>query len=212
MRQSFIPVALFSALASSLACGAPKTHSPAMLPVPLVRQAKSYSCGAAALLSVLYYWRAFDGREDDLYAGLDTTPAEGTTPEKIVEVARSFGLTAELRQRLSISDLRAGLALGETVIVELQAWHGDKAPGFRWKDAWEDGHYVVLVGIDAERAYFMDPVAVAGYAYLPLAELPERWHDYESRTGQVVRYHQAAIFIRGTQPLHEMPGPLVRVE
>jgi predicted double-glycine peptidase len=215
MRYDSRAKLLIGVLPLLLACAARPNEPTAAthtLPVPLVRQATDYSCGAAVLLSVLYYWRVFDGREDELYVALHTTTSEGTAPEKIAEVARSFGLTADLREGTTVADLRAALARGDTVIVDLQAWHEGTGPGFRWRDTWDDGHYAVLVGIDAKRAYFMDPSVPGSYAYLPVAELHERWHDYENRSGKMIRYQQLAIFIRGRDPVQSIPGPPVPME
>ncbi len=180
------------------------------LRVPLIRQSTDYSCGAAALLSTLYYWKAFDGMESSLYPLLATTPADGTQPEKLAEGARSFGLDAALRENMSLEDLRASLRKGETVILDIQAW---RTPGstIAWSAAWEDGHYVVLVGMDKSRLYVMDPSTPASYAYLPLAEFLDRWHDYENRSGMRREYLHAGIVIRGKKSVRsypEKPGPM----
>ena len=169
------------------------------LRVPIVPQSTSWSCGAGSLLGVLYYWKAYDGPERDLHHPLGTTAANGTHPTKIVQVARSYGLEARFRERLKVSDLRRALRHGITPIVDLQAWREDeKVP---WEQRWEDGHYVVLVGLDRHYAYFMDPSAHGGYGFMPLSDLMKRWHDYESSSGKIRRYHRSAIFIRGSTPL-----------
>ena len=92
------------------------------LPVPIVPQATDYSCGAAAVLSVLYYWQLHSGGESTLYADLGTTPKDGTHPKKMIEVARKLGLRAEMKENLTLADLRAILARGETAILDFQAW------------------------------------------------------------------------------------------
>ncbi|MBI3554765.1 MAG: C39 family peptidase [Deltaproteobacteria bacterium] len=180
------------------------------LAVPLIAQATSYSCGAAALMSVLYYWNAYGGNESGLYSMLETTPKDGTEPIKIVEVAKAHGLQASMRTNMTVADLRAALGRGETVILALQAWRDtfDK----KWSDTWDSGHYAVLVAMDAEFAYFMDPSAVAGYAYVPITELLERWHDYEDRHGVISRYLNLGITITGAKNLVTIPGPLVRMD
>ena len=81
-----------------------------------------------------------------------------------------------------------------------------------WRDDWADGHYVVLVGLDSRFLYAMDPSVSAGYAYVPIPEFVERWHDVETRGGKVRKYVHAAIFIRGTSPLRAVPAPLARME
>lgn len=181
------------------------------LPVPLVRQATSYSCGAAALLSTLYYWRVYDGTESSLYARLGTTPQDGTEPSGLVSGAQSLGLSAELKEGLGLADLRAALKKGQTVLLDLQAWRTEGAT-VTWADTWEDGHYVVMVAMDKAYVYVMDPSSAGAYAYLPLAEFVERWHDYEDRHGARRVYSHTAILIGGKKHLKQVPAPLVRMD
>lgn len=181
------------------------------LPVPLVRQATSYSCGAAALLSTLYYWQVYDGTESSLYERLGTTPQDGTEPSGLVSGAKSLGLEAELKEGLSLADLRASLKKGQTVLLDLQAWRAEGSTA-SWKDTWEDGHYVVLVGMDQTHLYVMDPSSPGAYAYLPLPEFAERWHDYEDRHGARREFVHTGILISGKKALKSVPAPLVRLE
>jgi ABC-type bacteriocin/lantibiotic exporter with double-glycine peptidase domain len=78
---------------------------------------------------------------------------------------------------MTVARLREHLSLGKIIILELQAWRNTEGPSVAWRDNWNDGHYVVLVALDAEYAYFMDPSTSSAYTYLPLPELIERWHD-----------------------------------
>ena len=184
---------------------------PGTLPVPLVRQATTYSCGAAATAAVLRYWKVFDGGESALYARLETTEKDGTDPRAMQRVAREFGLKAELAEGMGIPELRRRLARGETVILDIQAWAEDDPTPGDYSDNWEDGHYVVLVGLDGANAYVMDPSVSAAYGWLPLTELPSRWHDYEDRSGVVWRNQGLGIAISGRESLTSVPGPLERV-
>jgi predicted double-glycine peptidase len=181
------------------------------LPVPLFRQSTGYACGAAAMQAVLYYWKVYDGQESALYKVLGTTPADGTPPERLVEGARSFGLEARMKEGCDLADLRATLAAGETVILNLQAWRDGASKATPWKDHWEDGHYVVLVAMDEARLYVMDPSVGAGYAFLPQSEFLDRWHDYTNAGGTRREYRRLAIFIKGRTPLGASV-PLTRME
>lgn len=201
------------ALGAAPGKAAPEPRLPKdFLPVPLVRQANSYSCGAAALLSILFYWRVHDGGESSLYARLDTTEKDGTEPVKLAEGARSFGLEARLQEGSSLDELRAALKRGETAILDLQAWRTEETKKIPWDRDWDDGHYVVLVGLDGDYAYVMDPSSSGAYAYLPLDELALRWHDFEDRHGPRREYRRLAVFIKGKTPLKALPGPLLRLE
>ena len=69
--------------------------------------------------------------------------------------ARSFGLAAEARTGLTLDDLASDAARGTVVIVALQAWPTHSVAD--WRSNWEDGHYVVVVGLTDDRVYVMDP-------------------------------------------------------
>jgi predicted double-glycine peptidase len=175
---------------------------PRLLPglVPDVRQSTGYTCGAAALQAVLAYWGRPE-REDRLAVRLHSTPEAGTHPLDIVRVAREFGLTAELREGLDLPDLEAALVSGTPVIVDLQAWRErDDLP---WTETWDDGHYMVLIGMDAEKLYFEDPSLLGRRGFIPRAEFVDRWHDYEGDPPldpSDRKYVRMAIFIRGVKP------------
>ena len=178
------------------------------LAVPLVRQATRYSCGAAALLAVLYYWRVYDGNESELWPALHTTERDGTEPAPMVALARAHGLTADYRTDVTVDELRAALAAGQTVIVDLQAWQEQPRP---WASDWDDGHYVVLVALDAHALYAMDPSVGAGYARLPLEQLAARWHDVEAVDHQERQRQHLAIFVSGAAHLSAVPAPLTEM-
>ncbi len=186
----------------------PKNH----LPVPITRQAREYSCGAAALLGVLNYWGVYSGPETKLYSLLKTTKKDGTEPQKLLSGAKHYGLKAEMKENLELSDLRLALLRGETVILALQAWRDESKPQKPWSETWEEGHYVVLIAMDETYIYTMDPSLPHGYVYLPQDEFLERWHDYEDRHGKLWRYSHLGVFIKGAKGLGAFPGPLVRME
>lgn len=186
----------------------PRSH----LPVPIIRQATEYSCGAAALLALLHYWKVYDGTESSLYKRLNTTEAEGTDPLYIVKIAREFGLKAYMKEHLKLSDLRSALHRSDTVILDLQAWRVEKEEKLPWKKVWESGHYIVLTGMDDHYLYAMDPSAGAGYGYLALDEFLTRWHDYERRRGKIKKYYRLGIFIRGKKPIRRFPTPFIKLE
>lgn len=179
------------------------------LSVPLVRQATSYSCGPAALLAVLYYWQAFDGQESDLYAALHTTEQDGTEPYNIERVARDqYGLDARYRTDVTVDELRTALAGGQTVILDLQAWQDRAQP---WDGDWDDGHYVVLVALDGQSLFAMDPSAGGAYAWLPLDEFVTRWHDVETKNNRDRKRQHMAIFVSGRAHLPGYPAPLTEM-
>jgi predicted double-glycine peptidase len=212
---TLLPVPLFKGGAEPLSVTS-LPASPAALPsllegVPDVRQSTGYTCGASALQAVLAYWGT-EEREDRLAARLRSTPEAGTHPLDIVRVAREFGLSADLREGLELSDLEAALAAGTTVIVDLQAWR-DRAD-LPWTETWDDGHYMVLLGMDGENLYFEDPSLLGSRGTIPRSEFVDRWHDYEGDppldpTDR--KYVRMAIFLRGSRPAPAAPSPFSRV-
>ena len=172
-------------LASALSCASGTAVSAGesgvvRAPVPIISQASSHSCGAAALMATLIYFGVFDGPESELHAPLAVTPEQGTHPDRIVAVARERGLTADKRTGLTLADVERALAQGAVVILAIQAWpeqsHRDAGA---WEASWEDGHYVVAVGLDDRNVYVMDPSVRGSYGFIPRAELLRRWHDFE---------------------------------
>jgi predicted double-glycine peptidase len=159
-----------------------------LVAVPVVKQVTDFSCGSAAALSVLRLWRneAY-GRmgETELHDALDTTHAQGTEPEPI---------EAYLHGDVTLSQLEAAVDAREPPILDLQAWRDRDLP---WRETWDAGHYVVLVGYDAENLYVMDPSVLTpgGYAFFPRAELDERWHDLAGPKN--MRVERMTIFVRG---------------
>ena len=208
--MNLIRTLLLLALGSARAFAAAPRLPANALPVPLVPQATSYSCGAASLMAVMEYWTVFEAPETTLYGPLGTTPKDGTEEHAIAKVAQQYGLRAEVRENLGLQDLRDALKDGTTVIVDLQAWT-DKTGTIDWKNDWEDGHYVVLVAMDAEYAYFSDPSAHGAYAYLPQPELLERWHDYDGSDAHPRHFQGLAVFIHGNQPHTHYPADLIRM-
>ncbi len=181
--------------------GVPASESALFSGIPDVRQSTNYTCGAAALQAVLAYWGTSE-REDRLVARLHCTPELGTHPDDIVRVAREFGLRAELREGLKLDDLEAALSKGVTVIVDLQAWR--QSQNRPWTEIWDDGHYMVLLGMDRKNLYFEDPSLLGSRGYIPRQEFLERWHDYEGLPPLKVTdraYVHMAIFIQGDRPV-----------
>lgn len=172
--------------------------------MPAVAQATDYSCGPASLMAVLRYWKRPVACEQDLYEPLHTTPKDGTEPYRLEAVARARGLRADYRAGVRADELRAAVAAGTTVILDLQAWRDGDRP---WADDWDDGHYVVVVAIDGDRLYAMDPSADHGFSWLTLGELAERWHDFEMRDGERRNLQHMAVFISGDAHVSAPGGP-----
>lgn len=178
-----------------------------LLPVPSVRQHTNYSCGEAALLSVLAYY-GLDARQDTLSRQLDTTADHGTHSRDIVRVAKDYGLQPEAVFGMTPADLIARLKQGVPVILAMQAWieKGDPRDVKAWSSRFDDGHYIVAIGYDDSRIYFDDP-AMFPLGYITFPELDARWHDRDD-DDQVLDHFGIAIFGGGHAPISRSAVPV----
>jgi predicted double-glycine peptidase len=180
-----------------------------LVQVPVVRQRRDFSCGAAAVLALLRYWslEAYSTLEEDaLYAPLKTSDSEGTEPEPMAELLERNGISTRYRHGdVTTGDLELAVDARQPPIIDIQAWRDQDTP---WRDTWDAGHYVIMVGYDARWLFFADPSTLTqeGYAYMPRGELEERWHDLAG--GDNRRLHRMALFAEGSCPWHpSSPGP-----
>jgi len=181
----------------------PKIQLPTtLIPLPCVRQSTNYTCGVAALQSILAYHQR-DWREDKLSKALKANPDDGTSYNEIVNFARQLGFEVEIFHKMGIDLFKKTVKSGVPVLVCLQAWTDDKEP-YDWKNMWDSGHYVVCVGYNDEVFFFMDPSTVGQYAYIPHAEFLERWHDCEGANNEIKLY-QLGITIKPPKAKEGLP-------
>lgn len=160
--------------------------------LPIVAQETTYSCGAAAMKSLLQYF-GLDYTEGELRKILKTTP-EGTMIEPIQELAKSLNFEVETREQMSIADLKTAIDEHKPVLILLQAWPETKQSN--WEQMWDAGHFVIVVGYDEDKLFIMDPVNSGKYHYVPQDEFLRRWHDID---GQTKVFHFGMTFIPGTK-------------
>ena len=85
-------------------------------------------------------------------------------------------------------------------MVAIQAWlETDPPPD--WSKNWEDGHWVIVIGMDDEKVYFEDPAILGSRGWLPQAEFLARWHDYQGEPpcddAQDALLEQLSITVKG---------------
>jgi len=173
------------------------------------RQTTEYSCGASALMSVLAYWGK-DVEEHELMRLMGTSEEEGTYPEKIANAARALGFEAEVRQGLTLDDVAKITANGDPMIALAQVWRGSRS-GALGED-FDAGHYISVLGVDAENDYFQDQYVRNCKAFVPRAAFEKHWHHVMGGTAGTTRNPMLAhlgIVIRGKQPAHtDLAGEL----
>ncbi|MDZ4132390.1 MAG: C39 family peptidase [Dethiobacteria bacterium] len=119
-----------------------------VLNLPDVRQSTGYTCGAASLQAVLFYY-GLDYRESTLAEYAGASKDAGTAPAGIlkaiekVNLEKETGLTAEIKQQATIKDLEDYIDREIPIIVNLQAWK-EKGNNAAWVDDWIDGHMLLL--------------------------------------------------------------------
>ncbi len=120
-----------------------------LLPLRAYQQTTSYTCGPAALITLLRYYQR-DADEMETAKGANCTPDKGTTPQNMVAWLERQGFDVTWGEHGSLDLLRANLAKGIPTIVEWIDW---------------GGHWVVVVGYDTKGnestrddvIYFADP-------------------------------------------------------
>lgn len=171
---------LKSTISAARAQKRPAVKLPAnLIKLPLVRQATDYTCGVAALQSVLAYYGE-ESREDQLAKKLKANYHNGTAYQHIADFSRKLGFTVLINKQMTLADLKSAIDKKLPVILCIQAW-GDGPASNNYKDKWDDGHYVVAAGYDEENIYFMDPSTLGNFAYIPTREFLERWHDTDGK-------------------------------
>lgn len=167
--------------------------------IPMIRQGTDYTCGAAALQSViLYYYRNERGYqwlcENTLSKDLNATEKNGTDYWEIVNLALTKGLHAEAKFNMTVDSLVDAINQKKLVICNIQAWADN--PPVDYKTSYNSGHYVVAIGYDENNIYFMDPWTVGNYTYISRKELPARWHDKNrNKSGNEIKTEKLGILL-----------------
>lgn len=164
------------------------------IPLPLVAQSTDYTCGPAAVLSILGY---YEDRplEADLACELHTNPEIGTFHEDMVRFFQSKGYSTVVKERMTLPELKGFLDRGVPVLCLIQAW--DEVENY--EHHWAIGHYVIAIGYDASRLYFMDPWLLGHYGYIPTEQFVHRWHQL---TRDKVNLHQWGMAIMKDKPAY----------
>jgi len=177
-----LSISIYCSCSGSLAVEQAEKNRVARLPaniirIPMTRQATNYTCGVAALQSVLMFY-GDEFLESDLAKLLKANPQEGTAYAEMKRFSESKGYNVQVYKDMKVSDLKRLLDAGKPVICLIQAWPERKV---NYKTDWDDGHYVVAIGYDDGNVYFMDPSTLGNYTYIPTDEFLVRWHDTDSK-------------------------------
>ena len=158
------------------------------IPLPLTRQSTDYTCGAAAVLSIHGYFGE-NPLEVDLVSPLQLTSAFGTDRKSMESYFQSIGYEISVHEPMSLSNLKEYLSEGHPVLCLVQAWDNQKD----YTNYWGIGHYIIAIGYDQERIYFMDPWILGNYGYISIGEFMNRWHQQAADGTQVIQWGLAIL-------------------
>jgi uncharacterized protein len=164
------------------------------------RQSTEYSCGASALRSVLSYWGK-DVDEAELMKLLGTTEEQGTYPEDIVRGARALGFEADTKENLTLDEVERFTATGDPMIALAQVWRSQRDSKANVAEDWDNGHYIVVLGVDRDYVYFQDPYVRMSKGFVPRKTFEAHWHQVMG--GDLAnnpKLMHLGIFVRGEKP------------
>ena len=162
-----------------------------------LRQTYNFDCGVTALQQVLIYY-GIEKREDELIKMLDTKKTSiiehGTKLSKMIEVAKFYGLDAEILRNTTIKKIISLIDDGTPSILLLQAWRDYSVDNIDWNTDYKDGHFVIAIGYNDTCLFFEDPSSV-NRTYLTFDELETRWHDVDDNNK--TKNNHVAVVITG---------------
>jgi hypothetical protein len=152
------------------------------VPLPDTYQQTDYTCGVASVKALSGYFGVGPRTEQECLLDM-RVPKGGADPEHIMRGFRTYALDFMEYYPMSVGRLRASVDRGRPVILMLQAWGTvgkgkTEHPRLDYEGWFEDGHWVVAIGYDAEGVYFEDPSILHARGFLAFSELDARWHDW----------------------------------
>lgn len=162
-----------------------------ILDLPKTRQVENWTCGANVVQKICQYYGE-DYREMDLVKMLKATPDNGTDLQPIMDFFISKNFKIDIKERMTIPELKAYIDQGIPVILMLQAWVRDTTE----LRGWDNGHFSVCIGYTRNELLFADP-SLYDIGYIPVDKLESRWHDLD--VGDK-KYYQLGIAVYGKLP------------
>lgn len=166
-----------------------------LLLLPITPQDTPHTCGPGVVRSLLLYYGE-DVSELDLIRELKTT-ISGTISKHMAEFLTRRGFQVTVETGMSLDRLKSLVDAGIPVIVMFQAWSDEPNPNY--KEAWNEGHFSIVVGFDEKNLYFMDPSTTAKFAFIPFGDFLDRWHDLDG-TERVHNFAMTAVKKDGQNP------------
>lgn len=145
-------------------------------------------CGPAVLKMVLKFY-GIRKSEKELARLAGTTREAGTDAKQIWRVLRRFGFRARIKNNSTFSDIKKYLNTDIPVIVD---WFTRGRKDYL-DSAIADGHYSIVVGLDAKFIYLQDP-EIGKLRKLKREDFLRVWFDF---TGEFLRSNKQ-VYLRQT--------------
>jgi hypothetical protein len=123
-----------------------------------------------------------------------------------VQGARALGFEAEAKENLTLDEVAQFTANGAPMIALGQFWRSQRNSAATVEDDWENGHYIVVLGVDEESVYFQDPYIRMSKAFVPRGRFETHWHQVMG--GDLARNRKLVhlgIFVRAQKPAPPRP-------
>jgi hypothetical protein len=162
-----------------------------ILEFPNTRQAENWTCGPNCVQTICAYYGE-DFREMDLVKRLKSTPESGTNLEPIIDFFRNEKFRIDLKEHMTIPELKAYIDKGIPVLMLIQAWADNESE----LSGWSNGHFVVCIGYTSDAILFSDP-SLYTPGFIPEKKLMERWHDFDAGERKC---YQLGLAVYGKSP------------
>ena len=137
----------------------------------------SYSCGRASAAIVL---RIHGYKVKEKQIRLMADPDEGCPPEKLIRFFKNRKFPTKHKfPEPCVKSLEKVLDKGWPIIVAYQDW-AHRPSETNYHVTWDNGHYAVMIGYDAERFWFIDPSSSKKKRSLLKEDFLGRWRDISS--------------------------------
>ena len=162
---------------------------------PEARQATNFTCGAACVQAVLYYYGT-EKREDELVKILQVRPppeeSAGVKPAVIIDFFEKEGFQIK-NGEMTLEVVKSFIDQKIPVILNIQAWNEKYKTEDVDYSGYNDGHYVVAIGYTDSYMIFEDPSILTNRGILTFNDLEKRWHDKDI-DNVIYDHHGIAVF------------------
>lgn len=160
----------------------------ALIPVPPIAQENNWCCLAVCAMACAQLRGVGPSTQDAWIEELGTTKKHSTDPAEIVRYLRELGLDVEMRQDLTLDDLRWCWCQGDPVIVMVREYDTEGEGEGSVKASQDYGHGIVVTGVDLGHVFVMDPsepnivegddsAQAPGLVPIKEQDFLDRWHD-----------------------------------